>query len=80
MIRSLFIFFAVGLATLIGAGVVLTILSVFFSITIGITGFLLTKVAPVLLLGWGVLWFLDRRKRNSGELSAADREWLERGS
>ncbi len=79
MIRSLFLVFAVGLAAIIGVGVVLSILSVAFSITLGITGFLLTKVAPVLLVGWAVLWFLDRRKKRRGELSAADRAWLEDG-
>lgn len=79
MIRSLFLVFAVGLAAIVGVSIVLSLLSVAFSITLGITGFLLTKVAPVLLVGWGVLWFLDRRKKRRGELSNADREWLEGG-
>jgi hypothetical protein len=79
MIRTLFTLFAVGLVTVIGVGIVLTILSVAFSITLGIAGVLLTKVAPILLVGWGVLWLLGRNRRNRDELSAADRQWLEGG-
>jgi hypothetical protein len=78
MIGTLLTFFAVGLVTLIVLGVVLSIVGTVFSLFFGIATFLLFKVAPILLVGWVVLKLLDRRKPK-GELSAADREWLEGG-
>ena len=76
MIGTLLTFLAVGLATLIVAGIVLSILGTVLSIGFGLAMFLLFKVAPVLLVGWVVLKVIDRRK-GSGSLSAADRRWLE---
>ena len=76
MIGTLLTFFAVGLATLIVAGIVLSILGTVLSIGFGLAAFLLFKVAPVLLVGWVVLKVMDRRS-DSGSLSAADRRWLE---
>ena len=76
MIGSLLTFLAVGLATLIVAGIVLSILGTVLSIGFGLATFLLFKVAPILLVGWVVLKVIDRRKR-SESLSAADRRWLE---
>jgi hypothetical protein len=78
MIGTLLTFFAVGLLTLILIGVVLTVVGTVFSLAFGLAGFLLFKVAPILLLGWIVLKIVERR-RPTGELSAADREWLESG-
>ena len=51
MIGTLLTFFAVGLATLIVAGIVLSILGTVLSIGFGLATFLLFKVAPVLLIG-----------------------------
>ena len=76
MIGTLLTFLAVGLATLIVAGIVLSILGTVLSIGFGLAMFLLFKVAPVLLIGWVVLKVIDRRK-GSERLSAADRRWLE---
>ena len=76
MIGTLLTFLAVGLATLIVAGIVLSILGTVLSIGFGLAMFLLFRVAPVLLVGWVVLKVIDRRK-GSGSLSAADRRWLE---
>jgi uncharacterized membrane protein YvlD (DUF360 family) len=78
MIGTLLTFFAVGLVTLVMVAIVLSIVGVVFSIAFGVAGFLLFKVAPLVLVGWLILKFLDR-KRPHGELSAADREWLESG-
>ena len=76
MLGSLLTFFAVGLATILVASVVLSVVGVVFSLTLGLASFLLFKVAPVLLVGWVVVKLLDRgRKRDS--LSEADRRWLE---
>jgi archaellum biogenesis protein FlaJ (TadC family) len=76
MIGSLLTFFAVGLATLIVAGVVLAIVGTVFSITIGLTSFLLFKVAPILLVGWIVVKVIEKSRRGDS-LSSADRRWLE---
>ena len=72
MIGSLLTFFAVGLATILVAGVVLSVVGVVFSLTLGLASFLLFKVAPVLFVGWVVMKLLQRAK-GSDSLSAADR-------
>ena len=77
MIGTLLTFLAVGLATLIVAGIVLSILGTVLSIGFGLAMFLLFRVAPVLLVGWVVLKVIDRRKGSQSRLSAADRRWLE---
>lgn len=76
MIGTLLTFFAVGLATIILAVVVLAVLGTLLSIGLGLASFLLFKVGPILLIGWVVVKLLDRRKRKS-YLSESDRRWLE---
>ena len=76
MIGTLLTFLAVGLVTLIVAGIVLSILGTVLSIGFGLAAFLLFRVAPILLVGWVVLKVIDSRK-GSESLSAADRRWLE---
>jgi hypothetical protein len=76
MIGPLLTFFAVGLVTLLVAGVVLSIIGMVFSITIGLASLLLFKVAPILLVGWIVVK-LVQKATGRGELSEADRRWLE---
>lgn len=78
MIRTLLTFFAVGLVTLVAVGIGLWAVGAIFSITFGLVSFLLFKVAPLVLIGWVVLKIFEKRKPR-GELSAADREWLESG-
>jgi len=75
---TLLTFLAVGLITLIAAGVVLSVLGAVFSLTLGLASFLLFKVAPVMFIGWVVLKLLDRARRGK-RLSAEDRKWLEEG-
>lgn len=77
MIGSLLTFFAVGLITLIVAGVALSIVGMIFSMALGLAGFLLFKVAPILLVGWLVLKLLDRAGKGKDRLDASDRRWLE---
>ncbi|HET9947778.1 MAG TPA: hypothetical protein VFQ22_02515 [Longimicrobiales bacterium] len=74
---TLLTFFAVGLITLLVAGIVLSIIGVVFSITIGLASFLLFKIAPILLVGWIVVKLVQKAS-GSPELSEADRKWLER--
>ena len=76
MIGSLLTFFAVGLATIIAAGLVLGVVGVVFSLTFGLATFLLFKVAPILLVGWVVVKVFEK-SRGGGSLSEADRRWLE---
>ncbi len=76
MIGTLLTFFAVGLITLIVAGIVLSIVGTVFSLTFGLATFLLFKVAPVLLVGWIVIKIIEK-VRGKDALSSADRKWLE---
>ena len=76
MIGSLLTFFAVGLATIMVAGLVLGVVGVVFSLTLGLAAFLLFKVAPILLVGWVVVKVLQK-SNGGGALSDADRRWLE---
>jgi hypothetical protein len=76
MLGSLLTFFAVGLITLLVAGVVLAVVGTVFSLTLGLASFLMFKVAPVLLVGWIVVK-LVQKSSGSGSLSEADRKWLE---
>jgi hypothetical protein len=71
MIGTLLTFLAVGLITLLVAGVVLSIIGA----ALGLASFLLFKVAPILLVGWIVMKVIDRKRH--GSLSAEDRRWLE---
>lgn len=77
MMGTLVTMFTIGLITLIAAGIVLSIVGVIFSFALGVAGFLLFKVAPILFIGWLVLKLFDRSKSGSGQLSAADRRWLD---
>ncbi len=75
---TLLTFLAVGLVTLIAAGVVLSVVATVFSLTFGLASFLLFKVAPIMFVGWVVLKLVDRA-RGKRRLSAEDRKWLEGG-
>ncbi len=76
MLGSLLTFFAVGLITLIVAGIVLSVIGVVFSLTLGLASFLLFKVAPILLVGWIVVKVIQKSS-GAGAISDADRKWLE---
>ena len=65
MIGPLLTFFAVGLVTLLVAGVVLSVVGVVFSLTFGLATFLLFKVAPILLVG-------ARQRGAIGKLTTSD--------
>ena len=76
MLGSLLTFFLFGLVTLVVAGLVLAVVGTVFSLTLGLATFLLFKVAPILLLGWIVVKVIEK-SRGKGQLSEADRKWLE---
>lgn len=74
MISALVTFFLVGLVGLVAISVVLAVVGVVFSIALSLAGFLLFKVAPILLVGYLIVRFLAPRHKR---LSAAERQWLE---
>lgn len=74
---SLLTYFTVGLITLIVAGVALSVVGMIFSVALGLAGFLLFKVAPILLIGWLVLKLIDRAGGGTDRLNASDRRWLD---
>lgn len=76
MLGTILTFLAVGLITLIVAGIVLSIVGTIFSLTLGLAAFLLFKVAPILLVGWIVVKVFQK-VRGKDSLSDADRKWLE---
>jgi len=78
MIGSLLTFLAMGIVSIVVVWIVLSVVGALLGLTLGIAGFLLFKVAPVMLVGWAVLKLLSRVRGRSA-LSSADRRWLEGG-
>lgn len=78
MFGTLITLLIAGLVGIVAISVILAILGAVLSMTFGVIGFLLFKVAPILLVGWAVLKLVDR-SRNSGrrQISAADQRWLD---
>jgi uncharacterized membrane protein len=74
MLSALLTFFIVGLMTLIGVTIALALIGAIFGLAFSLVGFLLFKVAPLVLVGYLLVRFLAPR---SARLTAADREWLE---
>lgn len=74
MLSTLLTFFIVGLVALVGLTIGLALVGALFGLAFGLVGFLLFKVAPLVLVGYLLVRFLAPR---SPRLSAADREWLE---
>ena len=73
MLGALLTFFLVGLVSLVVISIVLAVVGAVFSIALSLAGFLLFKVAPILLIGYLVVRFLAPKHKR---LSATDREWL----
>ena len=74
MLSSLLTLLIVGLLALVGISIVLSVVGALFGLAFGLVGFLLFKVAPVVLIGYVVMRLLSPRK---ARLSRADRDWLE---
>ncbi|MBI4545769.1 MAG: hypothetical protein HY703_11280 [Gemmatimonadetes bacterium] len=73
MIASLLTFLLAGLVVLIAVGIVMAIIGAIFSVALAVAGFLLFKVAPIVLVGYLVVRFLAPRHKR---LRAAQRKWL----
>jgi len=71
-------FLAVGLVTLIAAGVVISLIGAILGLTFGLAHFLLFKVAPIMFIGWLGLKLLDKA-RGRKRISASDQRWLDGG-
>ena len=56
------------------ASIALAILGAVFSVALSLAGFLLFKVAPIMLIGYLVVRFLAPKHKR---LSAAERRWIE---
>lgn len=76
MFGSLLTLLVAGIAGILAISIVLAIAGSLLSMTFGLIGFLLFKVAPVLLIGWVVLKLVDK-SRNRRRISAADQRWLD---
>jgi uncharacterized membrane protein len=74
MLSALLTFFIVGLVALVAIAVLLAVVGAVFGLAFSLVGFLLFKVAPIVLVGYLLVRFLAPRR---ARLSAADREWLE---
>jgi len=71
-------FLAVGLVTLIAAGVVISVLGAVLGLTFGLAQFLLFKIAPIMFIGWLGLKIFDKI-RGKRQLSVSDQRWLDEG-
>lgn len=74
MISGLVTFFVVGLVAVLALGLVLALVGVLFSAALGLAGFLLFKVAPIVLLGWLVVKFLEPREER---IAGRERRYLD---
>lgn len=70
MLSSLLTLLIIGLAAVVGVAVVLALLGAAMTLV----GFLLFKVAPLILIGYVITKLIGRRQ---ARLSHTDREWLE---
>ncbi len=77
MIEALLIFLAMGVVSIVVVWIVLSVLGSILGLTLGVAGFLLFKVAPIMLLGWAVLKILAKVRGPRRALSSSDRQWLE---
>ena len=71
MIRSLLSLFTIGLVTILGLSLVLSVVGT----AIGLASFLLFKAAPVLFVGWIVVKAFEKL-RGPSVLSDTDRRWI----
>jgi hypothetical protein len=76
MLGALLTLFVFGIVGLVVLSVLMALIGVVFSVTFGIVGFLLFKVAPLLLVGWVVLKLVDR-SRARRRISVSDQRWLD---
>lgn len=76
MLGALLTFFIVGVIALAALTVILSVVGAIFGVAVGLAGFLLLKVLPIVLLGYVLVRFLAPRRDRADE---AERKWLEEG-
>jgi hypothetical protein len=76
MLGALLTLFIAGIVGIIAISLIFAVVGILLSVTFGIVGFLLFKIAPLLLVGWLVLKLVDR-SRSHRRISAADQRWLD---
>lgn len=76
MLGALLTLLVMGIVGVVMIGVVLAVIGTILSITFGIVGFLLFKVAPLLLVGWIVAKVIGR-SRSRNQIASSDRKWLD---
>lgn len=68
-----FKYLIIGIAAIIGIGIGLSVLGLAFGLAM-----LAIKIGVVVLIGYGVVHLLTgRKKRETPQISEADRKWLE---
>ena len=77
MLGTLITLFVLGILGIVALSVVLSLVGAAFSLAFGLVGFLLFKVAPVLLVGWVVVKLVGRSRRHHRQISPADQKWLD---
>lgn len=76
MLGALLTLLVMGIVGVVMIGVILALVGMAISVAFGIVGFLLFKVAPVLLVGW-VIAKVIRRSRGRRQLGYAEQRWLD---
>jgi hypothetical protein len=76
---SLLTFLLVGLGALVALSIILAIVGAVLGLAFGLAGFLLFKVAPVVLVGYLIVRFLTPKSKRLERLERAERKWIEGG-
>ncbi len=79
MIEALLVFLAMGVVSIVVVWIVLSVVGSLLGLTVGIAVFLITKVAPVMLVGWVALKIFAKLRGRRDSLSSSDRQWLQGG-
>lgn len=76
MLSSLLTLLLIGLAAVVGVSIVLAVVGAIFGIAMSLAGFLLFKVAPLILIGYVVIRLIRPRHKRLEEL---DQKWIDDG-
>ena len=77
MLGMLITLFVLGIVGFFAVSIVLGLLGAVFGLVFGLGGFLLFKVAPLVLIGWVAVKLIGKARRNDRGISAADQKWLD---
>ncbi len=73
MLTALLTFFVIGLVGLVLLGVLLAAIGIVFKLTLGLAGFVLFRILPIVALGYLIVRFLrPRRPREPRTEAGAD--------